>query len=185
MDFVSIDLAGRTYKLRYTAADIQDVCRRLNAYQPMGTGKVTPSGPHGLGTLIVNLDPDALQFGLWAGMRHIAEYKDADPSDAMRIISAHIERGGQWIDLRRPIIKTLIACGFSDFMPVLKVIDEAERQAAQDAAIEGQATSALEDDPGNGLTPSSTSLTRSSIASSERDGSDSSTYNPGFVTRDP
>ena len=180
MDFVPIELAGRTYKLRFTPADIQDVCRRLTTFQPVGGGKVLPSGPNGLGTLLLNLDPDAFQYCLAAAMRHIAEYKDADPADAMRIISRHIELGGQWTDFRRPILKTLIACGFADFMPVMKILDDAERQAAQDGAIETEGAPV-----GNASTLPSNSRTTSSIGSSARDDSDSSMSPSGFGRHDP
>jgi hypothetical protein len=183
MDFVPIELAGRTYKLRYTASDIQEICRRLTTFEPVGAGKVMPSGPNGLGTKILNLDVDTFQFCLWAGMRHIAEYKDVDPADAARIISAHIERGGQWTDFRRPFLKTLIACGFADFTPVMKILDDTERQAAQDSAIEIQANR-VEDGLGNGLTPFSSSATTSSMRRSRPDDSDSLTSIPGSEARD-
>jgi hypothetical protein len=129
MDFVSFDLAGETYRLRFLPDDIQDVCRRLTPLQPPGGAKVTPPV---LGTLLVNLDPDAIQFCMWAGLRHTPEYKKLDTTDAMKIVGGAIKRGAQWADFRRPIFRAMIACGLAEFSPVLKILDETEAQLAEE-----------------------------------------------------
>lgn len=134
MDFVSFDIAGDTYRLRFQPDDIQDVCRRLTPLQTPGSAKVTPPV---LGTLLVNLDIDAIQFCMWAGLRHTAEYKRIDPQDAMKIVSTAIKRGAQWADFRRPIFRAMIACGLAEFSPVLKILDDTEAQASE--ADEGNA----------------------------------------------
>ena len=144
MDFVPIELAGQTYRLRYTADDLQDICRRLTIFQPAGAGKVTPPL---LGTLLVNLDPDAFQFCLWAGLRH--ENKKLDPSDATKLIRDAIRSGQQYADLRRPIFRALVACGLAEFTPIIKILEDA-------AETEAPSESTEETDPGNAPTTPST-----------------------------
>jgi hypothetical protein len=161
MDFVDITLAGREYKLRYTADDVQDICRRLTPFQPMGAGKVTPTL---LGGLLLQLDPDAFQFCLWAGLRHITEYKNIDPPTAQKLIREHIKRGGQYTDFRIGIFKGFVKCGLADFAPIVQILEDEAAQRAEDGAIDVPAPEQAdaEADQGNGLTPSSTSQTRSS-----------------------
>src|SRR5262245_41547642 len=100
MDFVSFELAGETFRLRFVPDDVQDICRRLTPLQPPGGAKVTPPV---LGSLLVNLDPDTIQFCMWAGLRHTAEHKRIDPQDSMQLVSRAIRAGAQWADFRRPI----------------------------------------------------------------------------------
>jgi hypothetical protein len=178
MDFIPIELAGRTYRLRFTASDVQEICRRLTIFE--GGGKVMPSGVNGLGTKLLNLDLDAFQFCLWAGMKHISEFKDADPADAMRILNRHIEHGGQFADLRRPFLRTLIACGFADFTPVLKALDDVEAKAGQTESADTD----TEDSVGNGLTASSPFRTRISTLASAKADSGSSTSALGSAEPD-
>src|SRR4030095_10540431 len=161
MDFVFVTLANRQYKLRFTPDDILDICRRLTSFQPMGGGKVTTTM---LGQALLGLEPDALQACLWAGLRHIAQYKDVDPSDAQKLISAHIRGGGQYEDIRLGIFRGLVKCGLASFAPIVKLLEDDAEKRAEDGAIEGSATEQAdaEADAGNGLTPPLTSPTRSS-----------------------
>jgi hypothetical protein len=173
MDFIDITLAGRDYKLRYTADDVLDICRRLTAFQPVGGGKVTTTM---LGQALLGFEPDALQACVWAGLRHINQYKDIDPSDAQKLISAHISKGGQYEDIRLGIFRGLVKCGLASFSAIVKLLEEDEAKRAADGAIEMTVEQAdAETDPGNGLTPTSSSPTRhSEIFSLARD-SESST----------
>ena len=175
MDFVPVTLAGREYKLRYTADDVQDICRRLTVFQPVGGGKVTPTM---LGTLLLNLDPDAFQYCFWAGLRHIAQYKNLDPPEVMKLIRAAISSGQQWTDFRRPIFKGLVACGLAEFAAIVTILEEEERQRAQDGALDVTATEEPDEEetnPGNGSTPGFPSPTRRLTPFSSAVASESST----------
>ena len=172
MDYVAVTLAGREYRLRFTPDDIQDICRRLTTFQPVGAGKVTPTV---LGNLLMNLDPDAFQYCYWAGLRHSPELKMLEPPDAQKLIRAHINKGGQYTDFRRSIFKALIACGLADFSPIVKILDDEEASRAEDGAVDTVAHAEDDEDatPGNGLPPA-TSPTRSWTPASSVADSDSS-----------
>jgi hypothetical protein len=171
MDFVDVTLAGQTYHLRYTPDDIQDICRSLTAFQPMGGGKVTTTL---LGRLLLDNDPDSFQYCLAAGLRHIAKYKDLTPPQAQRLINAHIKGGGQYADFRIGIFRGLVKCGLADFAPIVEILENEEAKRAARGAIDVTATEQAdaEADTGNGLTPSSTFQTRSSPLFSRADGSE-------------
>lgn len=145
MDFFPLELAGRTYRLRFTPDDVRDICRRLTPLQPPGGAKV--SSPL-LGTMLVNLDPDAIELCMLYGLRHMAEYKKADLPDMQKLISNAIKGGAQYTDFRRPLFRALIACGLADFAPVMKVLDEAEAESGTADPERSEA----EADAGNRLT---------------------------------
>ena len=104
MDFFPIELAGRTYRLRFTPDDVRDICRRLTPLQPPGGAKVSPPL---LGTLLVNLDSDAIELCMLYGLRHMAEYKKADLPDVQKLISNAIKAGAQYTEFRRPVFRAL------------------------------------------------------------------------------
>src|SRR5262245_30637487 len=126
MDFTPIELAGQTYRLRFTPPDIQEICRRLTAFQTSGSKKVMPPA---LGDMLINLDPDSFQYCLWAALHHTPKYRDIDPSDAMAIFTKAIDEGQQWTDFRAPMFRALINCGYADFKPILKILEAEEIKA--------------------------------------------------------
>jgi len=174
MDFVDVKLAGQTYHLRYTPDDVQDICRSLTAFQPVGAGKVTTTI---LGQLLLQLDPDAFQFCLWAGLRHIAQYKDLNPPQAQKLIGAHIRGGGQYTDFRIAVFRGLVKCGLADFASIVEILENEETKRNERGAIEATATELAdaEADPGNVPTPTPSSPMRSSTPFSLAGVSDSST----------
>lgn len=142
MDFVPIDIAGKTYRLRYTPDDIRDICRRFTGTLPAGSAKATPGT---IGSALVNLDPDAIDICLLAALRHMPGKSKWDLHDAQQIVNEGIADGMQYTDFRRPILKAMIACGLADFAHVIKILDDEAARLAQDAgADEGNAETAPE-----------------------------------------
>jgi hypothetical protein len=113
---------GQTLRLRFVPEDIKAICRNLTPLQARGDGKVTPNI---FGRLLLGNDQDAYEFGLLEGLRH--SWKKVDLIDVQRALREAIaERGMQYSDLRRPMLKALIACGLADLEVIIKALDEAE-----------------------------------------------------------
>jgi hypothetical protein len=126
MDFVDLPdqlrgKQGQTLRVRLTPEDVKEICRNLTPYQARGDGKVTPNV---FGRLLLSNDQDAYEFGLLAGLRH--DWKKIDLIDVQRMLRVAIDEGMQYSDLRRPLLRALIACGLADLEVIIKALDEAE-----------------------------------------------------------
>lgn len=150
MDFFDLPAAlrgkqGETLQVRFEPDDVRETCRYLTQHQARGDGKVTPRV---LGRLIIDADPDTIEYSLLTGLRH--SWKKVDIVDVQRMIRAAIAaKELDYEDLRLPLLRAWRLAGLAEFEVYIKIVEDAER------------------DSGKATTPATSSRTTSSRTSFE------------------